>query len=562
MSDKAEKVEPLPVEELETQPMSKMDVRPSQTNQFRKDPLRVYCLHQTDEGEMRSANQADPFEVVPDDEDAVDIVYIVYGGDKNLEGPSDLELVSESQGRKVYALECSHKGDLEKSFISRAHWKSLKTPTVANVTGTDRDIKIKTYPSRKHRLAFEFPAMREIEGGSKVGGMKKKKEGGEKKDSVNKTKGEESSWESWKGMESPDSPTFESDTPPPIRYSVDGEPVEQNVLELAGAVLELGKRILTMYRTVRDNVPKVGWYFEADFQLMQGVFVLSWQWREHHDHRAFLWVGAMMDIDILSASVEIGIGVEGFGFALQLYGRVNGSLGVTASLQRASPDMGGKLEIPLNAEIKGLLGVRFEAGNSVQATGKFVTALKFSGGLALDTDEGASIETGIEWTGIAGVIVGSVSFAGVYGYEKRKDVTLVDESDLGSWKWPRESTYEPERVSDSEMKSIMKEKLTSGLLNQARVRRESGELVETDAILDSLARNIEGSRILRDEKTIEALSHDIRQRLEQIESDYWLSKDSLSYDRFMTFCEEELPTFLDNYVDPMAEAQRGMSSGA
>jgi len=549
MSDKAEKVETLPVEELETQPMSKMDVRPSQTNQFRKDPLRVYCLHQTDEGAKRSSQQANPFEVVPDDEDTGDVVYIVYDGEKELKGPEGLELVSQENGRKAYALECTYEGGLEKSFTSRDFWKSLKSATVAEVEGVDRNIRIKTYSPDKHRVSFSFPTLGSISGGRKIGGEEEENEHGKKEDNKNKTKGKDSDWEAWEGLELPD-PTV------PIQYSVNGEPVESDVLKQAESVLELGKRILKMYRTVRDAVPKYGWYFEADFQLMQGTFVLSWQWREHHDHRAFLWVGAMMDLEILSVGVEIGVGVEGFGFALQLFGRVNGSLGITANLQRVSPDAGGKLKIPLNSKIEGLLGVRFEAKYFAEATGKFLTALEFSGRLSIDTDGGASIETGIVWTGIAGVVVGSAGPYGVFGQERKK-VTLVDKSDLGMWEWPGGSTYEPTRVSRSEMRSIIKDKLTEGWFDDARVEKVNGERVETGVLADKIIEKIENRNILKDKKTIESLSHEIRQKLEKREAD-----GALSYVDFKWFCENELIQMLSNYVDPMSKAKREMSTAA
>lgn len=564
MNEQAEKVEPLPPAELETQPMSKMDVRPSQTNQFRKDPLRVYCLHQTDEDDgrssrQRSSNQANPFEVVPDHGDGVDIVHIAYGGDKTLKGPEELELVSEQEGKKVYTLECRHEGILERSFVSRDFWKRLTSANTIEVKGGNRNINVKAYPPGRHCVAFEFPELDGIEGGRKIG---EKGEKSEKEKNVDNTRTKKNSWKSWEGIEPPDSDTYESDTPPPIRYSVDGEPVEQNVLELAGAILELGKRILRMYRTVRDNVPKVGWYFKADFQLMDGVLNLAWEWKEYHDHRAFLWIGVMLDIDILSVSVEIGAGVEGFGFTFQLYGKLDGSLGITESLKRSSPDMDREIEVHLDAEIKGTIGGRFRAGNSVEAVAKLQTALEFSGGFTVNTDEGMSIETGIEWTGLAGVVVGSVGFIGVHGYEKEENYTVIEESDLGTWKWPKESPYEPEGVSNSEMKSILEENLDEGFFDKTRVKTDSGEYVGTSALASILTRKIDGTEILRDKKTIEALSHDIKQRLEQIESGGWVEKDALSYNRFKTFCDQELPVFLDDYVDPMVKVQDKMCSGA
>jgi hypothetical protein len=555
MSEPAEKVEPLPLEELEAQPMSKMDVRPSQNNQFRKDPLRVYCLHQTDEGEKRSSLQANPFEVVPDGRDVGDVVYLVYEGEKELRGPQGLDLISEESGKKVYALKCTYEGRLEKSFTSRDFWKSLQSATVAKVKGANRDIEIKTYSPDEHRVSFSFPSLRSVSGGKKIRGDTEKKEGGKEEDSTNKTERKKSAWASWEGLEPPDPPV-------PIQYTVNGEPVESDVMESAESVLELGKRVLKMYRTVRDAVPKYGWYFEADFQLMQGVFVLAWQWREHHDHRAFLWVGAMLDLEILSLGVEIGVGVEGFGFALQLFGRINGSLGVTASLQRPSPDVEGKFEIPLDSTIKGLLGVRFDAGGFAEATGKFVTALEFSGRLAVDTEGGTSIESGIVWTGIAGIVVGSAGWGGAFGQKKtKKHVTLVDKSDLGTWEWPGGSTYKPTRVSHSKMKSIIKDNLTEGWSDDAQVETDDGERVETDILVDAIAEKIDGRGILKDEKTIEALSHNIRQRLENMEHGGIFESDALSYRQFNTFCEYELPGMLNSYVDPMAEAKKEMSGG-
>jgi len=598
MSDDIDRVETLPAEEVCVEPPTKMRALPAETNKYRAHPIRLYCEHKAPGSKnRRSTTCRDLFEVVPDASDGVDKVYLIYGGDKKLTGPENLKRVRDDAGDQAYELPCEFPDDLkEDSFTKLAFWDALGKSQSYALKGLEKDIEIKVYPPHQYKFELSFPPLRKVSGGSKITTHKKGVEEEYKKVQEVKTTVEKQSWEPWNGNVQHTQKVTETTTrtespldnsaqieykldgekkksvgaPGPIKYSVDGVAVQLDVLKIIGAILELGSKILEMYRKVRDSVPKVGWYFEADFQLMQGAVVLAWGWKEHRDHRAYLWMGASLNINILAVSVEIGVGVEGFSFALQLFGKIDGTLSVSMKSQRSSPDMDKSFGVPLEAQIKGTLGLRFKVSYAAKAEGTVETALKISGQMKIDTEEGPSMKTNMTWTGIAAVVTASVGPAGVFG-QKKKSVTLIEKTNIGAWKWPDGEPYEPVRIPQSEIESIMKDTFTKGL--NVRVRKpvtkhvpvvdwvvdtehEGTEVMHIEDVVNRIATQFDKKRILRDRKTIEALAHDIRQALDQRANvtDEW-GPNSLSLDSFEEFCDGELLLILEDYIDPMEECK-------
>jgi len=413
-----------------------------EANIYTTDPLRVYCEHTIDQERRMAANTRSVFEVVPpltslDNEDApkkgkkgakkesgssgkekqkekhrqngrqgTETVTLVYSGEdapkltQAPEGESDksLEKRPPEGGVPRYALECTvYSPDL--AILEKEFWQKLKEPRVYQIEGIgDEPFEIKAYCPDRFTLETDFPALGSISGGVKIEERMEEAEEVEKSkrtvtstvekkswaptsqelDTVDATVVEDESGTSVEqGTETQQAPTQA------IRIRRNDQYVQANVVQLASSGLQLAATIQELVNRVQDNAPKFGWYFEAQTQVMQGALNFKWGWREYAKagqvHRAFYWLCFEADIALLQVNVELGIGVEGFGFQLQVFGRIEGEIRLKSAVQRVSPDSDLGLKATLKGEIAGGLGARFDAPYLVEAEGKVKTKLLVEG---------------------------------------------------------------------------------------------------------------------------------------------------------------------------------------
>ncbi len=543
-------------------------------NIFVRDTLRVYCEHEIDQ-ERRTAHDRTLFEVVPDSNGETEKVTLVYGGDNTpqlSETPENdkqktLNKKPEEGGDRRYVLECKAVSP-DLALLQREFWQKLKEPNVYKIGGIgEGSFTVKAYCPDRFTLATDFPPLKSYSGGVKI------KEDLDEAEEVEETKRqvtvtvEEKSWAPTdQRLETVDAQVVanpdeisvdleseEKNAPAEaIRLRRNDQYVEANVVELASSGLQLASTIQELINRVQDNAPKFGWYFEAQTHVMKGTLNFKWGWREYakegQEHRAFYWLCFEADIALLQVNVELGIGVEGFGFELQVFGLIKGEVRFKSAVQRVSPegDMGVKAE--LKGDIVGALGARFEAPYVAEAEGKIKTRLSMEGELRARQDDGLRLTLDSYWNGITALVAWSVGAQAKMGstqqLENTSSIEVVSPPAgqkgflLGQWTWPDDSRYEPERLPRPEVKEVFEEVFKKGHVvlggkYDVRVRehghryREDWSFFEgdhkepdyswwsTDEVVEAVVNKVEERPNLDlRRKSVEALALEIRKKLE------------------------------------------------
>jgi hypothetical protein len=546
-----------------------LDAPAGQKTTYYAHGLTVKCEHASPEASgaevslKRTSRHRTRFEVVPDADDGTDVVDIFYEGSASLHGPKKLKSV----GGNEYRLPCAFPEEENTSdpFADADFWNEIGKSRSYVVKGLREDLEVTVYSPHEYEFALEFPALGSISRGRKVStDLKKRPEKGYKRETTTETTDK---WETWNPRSGeqrsaevtqtqssdpsvPGEVELEADAQlagPSVSYRVDGRSVSLDVLELIGGILELGQKIVEILETIQDNVPKVGWYFEADLSIMEGSMVLAWGMKEHSDHRAYLWMGADLGVDVLGVDLELGVGVEAAGTGVQVFGKIAGTLGVALSCQRPSPDWEASIGLPLETTITGGLGLRAEAPAGIRVEGTVETSLVINGTLDVGSSEGLSISTGIEWTGIEANMTAEVGFFGSWGSAQRTE-TLVGSTNLGRWEWPGGKQYQPVRTSRARTKEILAERFSKGW--NIEVWNREGPDLGPNEMAERITPHLDKKPIARDEKTIEALGFEINNHFEeQFDGEMYLYQ-------FDNFCLGELRLILDGYIDPLQECKK------
>jgi hypothetical protein len=543
---------------------------------FKLIELFMYCGHKND-GSRRCACNTNVFEIVPDstgkDAYSEDIMILSRIATSLTCAGKSLEKKENEFGMNAFLLKCEMDHNILVKFWEPDFWKGLKNPKEFSISGLSTPLTVKSFRPDLFKLQLQFPAFRKWSGGYKVGT--------EKSQFLNEMKNRRpitaSSWAQtkektgWHLNKIPKPFTSEA----PVVFSRNGVQVQLKFLEALGAVVELGNQINNILNLIQKNVPKVGWYFETETQFLQGTFVLEWGWKEYKDHRAYYYVGLNLDIKLIDLKLEIGVGLSGFSYKIQIFGSLTGSVSLSVKMSRISPDGDAEFGFPFGAEIIGTLGARAQAGCFVKIEGSVETGLKLDdGALKFSTNEGWSIGCKLKWTGITGKFKVSAGPAKKGGQEEQsnnepgehKEIVssnhereLIGSKELGSWQWPNPKyEYKPSVIPRQDLHDMLLKKLTEG--DNIRVKMESKFGINSYMEMKDVTMEIEKiihsrNDIKRDSKTAEALIFEIRNRLEDIihEKSSGLHFAHMEYSRFNNFLNSELKTKLDKYIDPMQE---------
>ncbi len=550
---------------------------------FRMIEMYAYCSHKY-EGKRRAVKSTNVFEVVPDSigKDAYkDEVMILSRTATSLSSNgTSLEKKEDEFGMHAFLLKCDQDFKWGPSIWNPEFWKGLAKPKEYPISGLPKTFSVKCYRPDLYKLQIQFPAMRKWSGGTKVES--------EASQFVNEVKNKRpttaSSWEYKKEKEGwhlnkwPKPLTSEM----PIIFVRNGAQVNLKFMESVGAVVKLGKQISDILPLIQKNVPKVGWYFEWENQLFQGTFVVEWGWKEYKDHRAYYYVGGNFDFKLIDLKMELGIGVSGFAYKIQIFGSLTGGVTLSAKFSKISPDGESGFSFPFSAEIIGSLGARAQAGCFVKLEGTVETGFKLEdGALKFTHEEGWSIGCALKWSGITGklkISAGTAKKEGVDEHSPEEDLhnapkeldekanqsyehELIGSHDLGKWQWPDpKAEYNPPVIPREDLHKMMMEKLTEG--DDIRVRIKAGvlglnEYKEMKEVANEIEEKIHSRNDIRkDAKTSEALVFDIRKCLENLnnEKDPGMHYAHMEEQRFALFLDGgELKNILDKYIDPMKD---------
>ena len=549
---------------------------------FKLIELFVYCSHKVD-GKRRAAGNTNTFEVVPDNKgkDAYkDEVMILSRTAKSLQSNGgNLQKKEDEYGMNAFLLKCEQDFKLVTNIISGDFWKGLKEPKEYPISGLPTQLTVKCYRPDIYKLQIKFPAMRKWSGGYKVES--------EKSQFINELKNRRpktaSHWEykkektGWHIGKCPMPISSEA----PLNLIRNDTQINLKFMETVGAVVELGNKISDIISFIQKNVPKVGWYFEWENQLFQGTFVVEWGWKEYKDYRAYYYFGLNIDLKIIEFKMEIGIGVSGFSFKVQVYGSITGGVSVSAKVVRYSPEGEAGIELPFSAEIVGALGARVQVGCFVKLEGSAETGIKIDdGALKFHPDDGISASCMLKWTGIVGKFKVSAGTAKKEGVEeKKKEIDLKNEpkemdekveqafeheligsATLGKWEWSskHKPEYNPPVMPREDLHKLLLKKLEEG----DNIRVKTGKnIVGLYAYIpmNDVAKEIEKrihlrNDIKKDPKTMEAIVFDIRNTLEDLMKKSGFHHTHMESQQFNNFLDNgKLKEILDGNIDPFQE---------
>ena len=290
---------------------------------------------------------------------------------------------------------------------------------------------------------------------------------------------------------------------------------------------------------------------------------------EYKDNRAYYYIGTNIDIKLIDFKFELGIGVSGFSFKIQIYGSLTGGVTLSVKLSRYSPNGNGEVAVPFSAEIVGSLGTRAEVGCFVKMEGSVETGIKLEdGAFKFRHSDGYSIGCSLKWSGIVGKLKISAGTAKKEGAEEKMDEKtsstfeheLIGSEELGKWEWSskHQPEYKPPTISRDDLHKMLKKKLTEGV--DILVKIGEGLLGNKYMDFDKMAEQIEEriharNDIRMDPKSAEALVLEIRQSLENIMNRRYHGLTAyLEQDQFKSFLDgSELKYILDKDIDPMQE---------
>jgi hypothetical protein len=530
----------------------------------------IQCKHMFDD-DPRTLERGTFIQVVPDGEGGdplKDTVQVLYRNDYT-PPPGSLraaptggaEISAGSNGADGaytrYPVDVEYLGEVDyMNFLRPAYWQAFNSRTKYTIRDGPAPINVDVHYPYKWKFTFSLPPMRSFKAGAKYDEEieHSKEKGFSSKPSEANVTADMTGWNpstmqgtavrGW-GTATPNGTVAEVGAGQRTRAvqaikleRSDGVEVSFDRAEMLAKFFWLANSFNRVIDSLLDVAPKVGWYADIEFQLMQGALQVQWGWKEYSDHRAYRWVDVCIELTIFSVKLEVGVGLSGLSFAAQVYVAVLGDLKVSVSGERPSPEAEASVKVPLEANIKGQVGLRFEAGYVIKIDAHGETGLRFTGDMRInDGDRPVSLNGEIKWTGLTITASVSVGLFGIGG-SKTKTWHPIAERSLQPIAWPAAEKYNPPFIPRSRIQQIMEVSLTSGL--NVRVFRPSGSMLKSDYkwpikdIATKLVDKLDASNTMRrDRKTVEGMAHGIREDLDAIGARWF--RDWISEDDFMAY---------------------------
>lgn len=136
----------------------------------------------------------------------------------------------------------------------------------------------------------------------------------------------------------------EEDVPVKVTFTKNGlgDPVTTEFVKIVCSVLNLARKAPTLLSRLLDIKVQVGWGGSLKIEIMKISLSADWGWQEHTDERVFLARKFTLSGTIVSAegSITFGLGASAAGLTVEAvaYVKLSGEVGITASIEKKSPD--------------------------------------------------------------------------------------------------------------------------------------------------------------------------------------------------------------------------------
>lgn len=540
--------------------------------------------HSTGKPARRLFEKGSAIQVLPDKGKLSDLVKVAYRNDLDppppklrLSGARDGEVAKSGAigPYSLYDFDAKYLGNVsQEAFFLPSFWKAYFDKTSYSLAGAPNTVNVEVYNPRRYKFEFTCPPAKFFKAGARLEkditnqGIKpvvtgdyklmwKSEEVNWNKSThvVDRTKYKYTEKDGLKGPTDHEVKTAIQK----IAFYIDDAKVELDIIKLLLTLFYLQDMVREVISNIQENAPKVGWYLECNFQLLQGGLIVSWNWQEHKDHRVFQYIDVNIQMQLIKANLDLGVGISGLGFRAQIYVQIAGEATVGLDGRHDDPDQLLSVAVPFKALIKGAIGARFEVGNICRADGKGETGIQFDIEIGINRGRSSmvSFDIGLKWTGLRVEATVSAGLFGIGG-QKKWERTLVTERSLGKKRFPDDQPYQPPVLSLSRIKASLLTVITQGW--NIRVIREVEGFFNSDvhwtpdqiaqAIADKVAAH---PTFYRTPRNVEGLAHAVRKALDEKGRQAW-ARDFVPEAKFLEFVNgPELKSILDAAPSAVAE---------
>ena len=439
-------------------------------------------------------------------------------------------------------------------------WAGLWKTTKWEVQGLPASLPIKVFTPDKYELSFSFPAPKKLSAGVKWIEDKAKPavEKFEKfqKDTTlkqaftypfaNPSSGKASK-EQWGKNEHP---LAIGSTDRPVTFKKNGKPIELSVVDAFASIKLFQDKLWGIKELIMQAIPKAGFYMDLKLKILEGKFAAKWGWKEYTDYRVFMNMAASVEMTILDVALEAGIGFSAYQVVGQIYFAIKGTVAVSVSAERTSPDNSLELSIPVAATLAGELGARVKVPLMAQFIATGTTGIELSAGqFKISTERGVIFGAGIKWTGLKGKV--SVSAGpGKSGGDKRptgeqakaidysRENVWVAEKDWGKFEWPADVDAAPAEIDNKKVSDAIIRVFKAN--NSLVVKDANHTTLTNEKVAEQLRSQILSRKdVDKRERSIEAIAYAAKADLQK--QAVWVNQSvyAISEVTFLQYCNSD-----------------------
>lgn len=335
-----------------------------------------------------------------------------------------------------------------------------------------------------------------------------------------------------------------------IKLFRNASPEKVDILTTVNNILAIGNMVKQVLDGIKDNVPKVGFYFDYNLEIFSGEIKLGWGWAECTDKRAYYQLFVDSRINILKASIEFGFGISVVAFKAQIFAQGSGRIGLDHSWE-SKPDATTddySVEFNINGGINLCIGVRFDVLFILKVELTINSGIEIPGVFEYSPrlERGFQFSFSPVFTGIYVNLSAGVGHAGAYATKKNRKqaektqskleklskngpIILYPEKKLAEWVFPKAEEKKPGKpITPKELQDVFKKMLNGTLEDEKkdkiRIRRRKNflifhptEKVDIEEIAVKLQQKVNGRKIDLNNNAVGLLMHTIRQRFERFQ---------------------------------------------
>jgi hypothetical protein len=202
------------------------------------------------------------------------------------------------------------------------------------------------------------------------------------------------------------------------------DPWECDVMSVVVTGIAIAQK-LEEFKKILEDIPKIGWYFDWEVELLQGSVSLSGGWKEYTDHRAYFGFTLSGNVKLLGLKGELGFGVSGFSIKIQAFASLGGTISMTLSGSNTKPFEEGQIaqiKAALEGGIEFTIGARFEALYMVKMEATIKSGILAAGALKNDNSteyNAIALDVSMKFTGVIANFQVSAGIASAYGTKNK-----------------------------------------------------------------------------------------------------------------------------------------------